>query len=110
MFQELKFQLSTAILTILTLAASVAAVFNFDQIHRTDRLRLADDGAIWIDHKDHVEALNMPRDSSAAKAGLRKGDRLLKINGIPIEKAVHVAQVLAQFLVDYGEERGTEMP
>jgi hypothetical protein len=29
MFQELKFQLSTAILTILTLAAGVAAVANF---------------------------------------------------------------------------------
>ena len=31
MFQELKFQLSTAILTILTLAAGVAAVINFDE-------------------------------------------------------------------------------
>ena len=50
MFQELKFQLSTAILTILTLAACVAAVINFEQVQR-DRLRLPEDGAIWMDHK-----------------------------------------------------------
>ena len=41
MFQELKFQLSTAILTILTLAASVAAVTNFWQY---EHFRLPDDG------------------------------------------------------------------
>jgi len=41
MFQELKFQLSTAILTILTLAAGVAAVINFQQQHRSASLRMA---------------------------------------------------------------------
>src|SRR5262249_38025293 len=91
MLQELKFQLSTAILTILTLAAGVAAVINFEQIHR---FRLPEDGAIWVDRQGAVVARDMARDSSAAKAGLRKGDRLLKINGSPVEKAVHVTQIL----------------
>jgi len=92
MLQELKFQLSTAILTILTLAACVAAVINFEQIHR---FRLPDDGAIWVDRKGGVEALFLSADSGAAKAGLHKGDRLIRINGVPIEKATHVPQVLA---------------
>ena len=39
MLQELKFQLSTAILTILTLAAGVAAIINFDQQRRTRAMR-----------------------------------------------------------------------
>src|SRR5437899_1194330 len=54
MFQELKFQLSTAILTILTLAAGVAAFINFEQ---QNKFRLADDGVIWVDRHNAVEAL-----------------------------------------------------
>src|SRR5262249_37709621 len=91
MFQELKFQLSTAILTILTLAAGVAAVINFEQIHR---FRLPDDGVVWVDRHNQVEALGLAKDSNGAKAGLRRGDHLVKINGVPIEKAVHATQVL----------------
>ncbi len=46
MLQELKFQLSTAILTVLTIAAAIAAALNYQQIHR---FRLPDDGVIWAD-------------------------------------------------------------
>jgi two-component system, NtrC family, sensor kinase len=91
MLQELKFQLSTAILTILTLAACVAAVINFEQVHR---FRLPDDGAIWVDRHQGVEALFLTADGSAAKAGLRRGDRLVKINGVSIGQSTHVPQVL----------------
>jgi two-component system, NtrC family, sensor kinase len=93
MLQELKFQLSTAILTILTLAAGVAAVINFEQIHI---FRLHDDGAIWVDRNGEVEATHLTRDGSAAKAGIHVGDRLVKINGVGIETAVAVPQVLVR--------------
>ncbi|PWU00838.1 MAG: histidine kinase [Terriglobia bacterium] len=92
MFQELKFQLSTAILTILTLAAGVAAVINFEQ---QQKFHLAEDGVIWVDRSGGVEALSVPGGSEGAKAGLRTGDRLKLVNGVPIRKAVEVAQVLA---------------
>ena len=46
MLQELKFQLSTAILTVLTIAAAIAAALNYQQIHR---FRLPDDGVTWAD-------------------------------------------------------------
>ena len=49
MFQELKFQFSTAILTIVTLAAGVAAFINFQQ---QERFRLPDDGVIWVDRQE----------------------------------------------------------
>ena len=56
MFQELKFQLSTAILTILTIAASGAALVNFQQ---TEKFRLPEDGVIWVDRDGGVEALSV---------------------------------------------------
>src|ERR1700730_4765355 len=91
MFQELKFQLSTAILTILTLAAGVAALINFQQ---QQRFRLPEDGVVWVDRNGGVEALSVPAYSEGARAGLRVGDRIKLINGVPIRKAIEVTQVL----------------
>ena len=92
MFQELKFQLSTAILTILTIAAAASAVINFQQLHK---FRLADDGAVWVDRGSRVEALHIDPDGPAAKAGLKNGDALVKINGAATVKAIDVPQILA---------------
>ena len=93
MLQELKFQLSTAILTILTLAASVGAVTNFWQYQR---FHLADDGVVWVDRNGGVEAADVARDSSGAKAVIHKGDRLERIAGYEIHRALDVPQVLAR--------------
>ncbi|MGA2723704.1 MAG: ATP-binding protein [Bryobacteraceae bacterium] len=93
MFQELKFQLSTAILTILTLAAGVAAVINFEQQHR---FRLPEDGVVWVDRTGGVEALYVTKGSGGSNAGVHPGDRLALINGVPIENAANVTQVLVR--------------
>ena len=93
MFQELKFQLSTAILTILTLAAGVAAVINFEQQHR---FRLPEDGVVWVDRGASVEALYVTKGSGGSNAGVHPGDRLASINGVPIENAANVTQVLVR--------------
>ncbi|HUE02847.1 MAG TPA: ATP-binding protein [Bryobacteraceae bacterium] len=92
MFQELKFQLSTAILTILTIAAAASAIINFQQQHK---FRLADDGAVWVDRGNSVEALHIDPDGPAAKAGLKDGDKVLRINGAATQKAIDVPQILA---------------
>jgi two-component system, NtrC family, sensor kinase len=98
MLQELKFQLSTAILTILTVAAAISAGINFEQ---QLRFRLPDDGVTWVDRTlpdGHaaVQALRVAADSLAANAGLRSGDILLQINTLEIKKAVYVPQVVAR--------------
>ena len=93
MFQELKFQLSTAILTILTLAAGVSAFINFQQ---QNRFRLAEDGVIWVDRQGRVEALYVKPASPGLNAGIRRTDRLLDIDGAKIEQATDVAKVLAR--------------
>jgi len=107
MLQELKFQLSTAILTILTVAAAISAGINFQQ---QLRFRLPDDGVTWVDRAGSVEALRVVPDSQAFNAGLRPGDTLRQINGLKIEKALFVPQVLVRAGVwnkaDYLVERG----
>src|ERR1039458_9314406 len=93
MLQELKFQLSTAILTILTLAAGVAAVANFWQY---EHFRLPDDGVVWVDRAAGVEALDVARDSPGANAGIHPGDHLERIDGAPIHRALDVPQMLVR--------------
>src|ERR1017187_10499221 len=83
MFQELKFQLSTAILTILTLAAGVAAIVNFGQY---EHFPLPDDGVIWVDRAGHVEALYVAPDGPAAN-WVQPGDQLISIGREPNKNA-----------------------
>jgi two-component system, NtrC family, sensor kinase len=93
MLHELKFQLSTALLVILTLAASVAAVINF---HQQYSFRLPDDGVIWVDRPGGVEALYVAPHSPGGNAGVHAGDRLERIEGASVDKALEVSQVLAR--------------
>src|SRR5690349_20653588 len=92
MFQELKFQLSTAILTILTLAAGVSAFINLEQQYH---YRLPDDGVIWVDRSGGVQALHVPAGSPGATAGIHSGDWLTQINNVEIENALDVPKALA---------------
>jgi PAS domain S-box-containing protein len=92
--KELKFQLSTALLTIVTVAAVVAAAINFEQ--RIQFHGLAEDGAIWVDRQDAVEALHVRPRSGAAVAGIHSGDWLLSINGEPVHEALDVTRILVR--------------
>ncbi len=92
MFQELKFQLSTAILTVLTIAAAIAAVVNYQQIHK---FRLPDDGVTWADRGGRVVALAVLPNGPADRAGLRAGDVLETIQAERIKDTGDVPQRLA---------------
>lgn len=91
MLQELKFQLSTAILTVLTIAAAISAALNFQQM---GKFRLADDGVSWAERGGRVVAARVYNDGPAEKAGIRPGDILLSIQNQPISKVTDVPQVL----------------
>lgn len=92
MLQELRFQVSTAVLTVITIAAMVAAVLNFGQL---GKFRLADDGVIWVDSGKSVVADSVTRGSGADRAGIRGGDVLHSINGSAVHEAIDVPQILA---------------
>jgi hypothetical protein len=91
MLQELKFQVSTAVLTVITVAAIVAAVLNFNQL---GKFQLADDGATWVDDHGAVVAYGVSMGGGAEKAGIRAGDILLKINNEAVKRAIDVPQML----------------
>jgi len=92
--KELKFQLSTALLTIVTVAAVVAVAINFEQ--RIQFHGLAEDGAIWVDRPDGVQALHVRPRSGAAVAGIHAGDWLLSINGEPVKQSLDVTRILVR--------------
>jgi len=87
----LRFQLLNALLMILTVAAVISALINFQQ---QSRFRLPDDGVLWSERASGVAALHVVSGGPAANVGLRTSDVVLKIAGVPIEKATDVASVL----------------
>src|SRR5580658_4864706 len=100
MLQELRFQLSTAILTVLTIAAAIAAALNFQQIHR---FRLPDDGVTWGDRavqgalggRSQVVALRVAANGPADRAGIRVNDVLKSIQAAPVGDTSDVPRRLA---------------
>src|SRR5258708_31818898 len=80
MLQELKFQLSTAILTILTVAAAISASINFTQQWS---FHLPDDGVTWIDRAGTVQALRVVPDSGGAHTRPPPRPFLAEINAPP---------------------------
>ncbi len=83
-------QLTRALLLVLTVAAVVAAIFNFRQ---QAQVRLPDDGVFWSERDGKVIALMVQPDSPAARAGVHEGDYLLRINRQPVHLAQDVAQI-----------------
>jgi two-component system NtrC family sensor kinase len=97
MLQELKFQLSTAVLTVLTIAAAIAAALNYQQIHR---FRLPDDGVTWGDRiasggLSRVVALRVAPNGPADRAGIRVNDVLQSIQAAPVTDTSDVPRRLA---------------
>jgi len=97
MLQELKFQLSTAVLTVLTIAAAIAAALNYQQIQR---FRLPDDGVTWGDRTasgglNQVVALRVTANGPADRAGIRVNDILKSIQAAPVGDTSDVPRRLA---------------
>ena len=82
--------LSTAILTILTIAAVVSAVINLEQQYH---FRLPEDGVIWVDRSGGVKPLR-PLRQPRRQGGIHEGDRLTdNQRRRRFEKAVDVPKV-----------------
>jgi len=96
--KELKGQLVSALLLIVTAASLIAAGINFQ---RQRRSQLPEDGVVWVDRaapngSNQVVALHVVEDSAAERAGIREGDVLTKISNSPIATETDVARVLAR--------------
>src|SRR5271165_4115230 len=94
--KELKQQLVSGLLAVLTVAAAIAAAINFQQ---QTRYHLPDDGVTWVDRgsdSPHVVAAYVLDGSPAEKAGIHKGDTLVSVEGVHIDHAIEATQVLAR--------------
>jgi two-component system NtrC family sensor kinase len=97
--KELKQQLVSALLVIVTVAAVVAAAINLQQ---QSKFHLPDDGVTWLDQSQGkgqnsaVVAVYIAPDSPGEKAGIHKGDQLVSISDLTIQRALDVTSVLAR--------------
>ena len=95
--RELKQQFVSALLVVLTVAAIIAAAINLQQ---QGRYHLPEDGVTWIDRVaadgEHAVAAYITPGSPGEKAGLHQGDVLVSIEGVRIDRAIEVTQLLAR--------------
>ena len=107
--RELKQQLISALLVILTVAAIVCTGINFQQ---QKQFRLPEDGVTWIESTagGPARALHVVPEGAAERAGIKTGDVLKKINTVPIANSLDVTRVLVSLgawkTADYILERG----
>src|SRR5271154_2408377 len=84
-------RLGAVLLALLTLAAMVFAVLNYQQ---RSRYILPDDGVTWMDSPQGVVAWHVVTDSPAARAGIKQGDYVQAVRGYSIHRATDVSRVL----------------
>jgi PAS domain S-box-containing protein len=91
MKQTLRVSLGAVVLALATLAAVIFAWLNFVQ---RETFESPDDGVAWLDTAHGAQAWKLALNSAAARAGLRPGDILESINGVPVRTQVQVTQRL----------------
>jgi hypothetical protein len=83
----------TGLLLLATAACVMVALLNLAD--RND-FRLPDDGVTWVDGPDGVESLHVRRAGAGDLAGIRVGDRLLRIGSSTIAEALDVPRTLSE--------------
>src|SRR5580658_6232558 len=91
MNDNMRMRLGAVLLALLTLAAVIFAVLNFQQ---RSRFILPGDGVTWMDSPQGVVAWHVLADSPAAKAGIKQGDVVESVRGMTIHRATDVTRVL----------------
>jgi len=89
MKQSVRVSLGAVVLAVVTLAAVIFAILNFDQ---RSRFESPDDGVAWRDTDHGVEAWRVSTAGPAWRAGIRQGDRLVEIEGQRVPGALQVTK------------------
>src|SRR5208282_5692295 len=104
----LRMRVGAVALAILTVAAVVFAAINFKQ---REVYPAPDDGVTWLDAPAGVQAWYVAPGSPAEKSGIRAGDYVQSVRGVPIRRATQVTQILFRAgewtELTYGIERGS---
>jgi two-component system NtrC family sensor kinase len=89
--ENLGTRLGAVILVLATLGAVVFGVINFQQ---RMAFEVPDDGASWVGQNQGVQAAYVEPNSPADRAGIKAGDQLVAINGVPVRRAADVTKRL----------------
>ena len=91
MNNSLRMRLGAVILVLVTLAAVIFALLNFQQ---RSRFIVPEDGVTWTDASQGVVAWHVTTGSPADRAGIRQGDYVEAIHGTAIHRATDVTRLL----------------
>jgi two-component system NtrC family sensor kinase len=91
MNDHLRFRLGAVTLALLTLAAVIFALLNFQQ---SSRFVAPDDGVIWTDSNQGVVARNIAPSGPGDRAGIKPGDVARSVRGAEVHRAIDVTKVL----------------
>jgi two-component system NtrC family sensor kinase len=86
-----RFRFATVLLALLSLALVVFGVINFQQ---QGKYQLPTDGVSWIDSNQGVQAWIVDKGGPGYKAGIREGDELQSVDGIPIKHDVDATKAI----------------
>ena len=94
--RELRSQFANTLLLVLSAAAIVAAIINFQQVRK---FQIPDDGVTWADRGEangpnRVLAIHISPGGSGDKAQIHLGDELVAIDGTSVHHALDVSRIL----------------
>ena len=90
MNNNLRIRLGAVVLAMLTLAAVVFALLNFQQ---RSHFITPDDGVVWMDASQGVVAAQVKSGLPGDKAGIKVGDHVVSLDGTTIRRATDVIRV-----------------
>jgi two-component system, NtrC family, sensor kinase len=91
MNREFEARFTAILLTLLTVAAVLFAGFNYKIEHQS---AVPDDGAWWMERDGHVFADRLEPSGPAERAGIRRGDEVVSVNGREVNSLASVTHRL----------------